>query len=170
MISMTLSLGALAQKIARVPHTNITHVPSQHIIHSPRVHFYVAPAFYYGLNYGFPYYSYPFGFGYPYNFGYPYFSYRYRSMSNVLNNQIRSIRNEYSYKIKAARKDKSLTKAERKQETLNLKAEREKDISIAESDFRQQRMNMTNNQHGKNNIQKPGNDNSDSGTNNNQNS
>lgn len=167
MLAVTFSLGASAQKIARVPHTNITHVPRQH---SPRVHFYVAPAYYYGFNYGFPYYSYPFGFGYPYDFGYPYFPYRYRSMSNMLNNQIQSIKNEYSYKIKATRKDKSLTKAEKKQEILNLKADREKDISVAEKNFRHQRMNMMNNQKGTNNNQNPAEDNSNSGTNNNQNS
>ncbi|HET7119145.1 MAG TPA: hypothetical protein VFI29_21810 [Hanamia sp.] len=166
LLAVTFSLGASAQKIAQTPHSNVTHVPRQHFSHSPRVHFYVVPTYYYGFDYGFPYYGYPFGWGYPYGFGYPYFPYRYRNMSNVLNSQIQSIRSEYSYKIKAARKDKSLTKAQRKQEILTLKSDREKDISIAEKNFRQQRMNT---RKGMNNNQNSGiNNNSD--TNNNQNS
>lgn len=163
LLAVTFSLGASAQKIAKTPAPSVR----QHINHSPHVHFYVAPAYYYGFDYGFPYYGYyPFGWGYPYGIGYPYFPYNYRNMSGMLNNQIQSIRNEYSYKIKAVRKDKSLTKTQRKQEILSLKSDREKDISTAEKDFRQQRMNF---RKGMYNNQNPGmNNNSD--TNNNQNS
>jgi len=87
--------------------------------------------------------------------------------SYSLNRQIQYIRSEYSYKIRAARKDKSLTKSQRKQQILSLKSEREKAINNAEVNFRQRSMNY---RRGMDNKQNPGtNENKTPGTNNNNN-
>ncbi|HUZ57169.1 MAG TPA: hypothetical protein VMU83_00130 [Hanamia sp.] len=84
-----------------------------------------------------------------------------------MNRQIQYIRSEYSYKIRAARKDKSLTKSQRKQQILSLKSEREKAINNAEVNFRQRSMNY---RRGMDNKQNPGtNENKTPGTNNNNN-
>jgi len=165
MISLTLSMGALAQRKG---------------FYAPRTRIIVAPFNYsVGLGFGYPYFGYPI-FGYPY--GYGFFPYNYMPMSSYsLNRQIAYIRNEYSYKIKAARKDKSVSKVQRKQNILALKSEREKDISNAEQNYRQRRMNyrqglnnnsnpgINNNQNQGNNNQNQGNNNQNPDNNNNQN-
>jgi hypothetical protein len=112
----------------------------------------IAPAIgftYGGFGYASPYFNYTFGypyFGYPYGYGFA--PYRHASQ---LDAQITAIRADYSYKIKAARKDKSVPKAERKQNILALKSEREKAIENAELNYRQERMNMYNQNGGMNN-------------------
>ena len=137
-IALALSAGAFAQKKGVRPH----HV---------RVYTYVTPAFGYGFNYGYPFYGYPY-FGYP--FGYGFSPYAYGPMSSYrLNAQINSVRSEYRYKIKAARKDKSVSKVQRTQNVLQLKSERENAIANVEKNFRTGRMNMMNNRQGTNNVQ-----------------
>lgn len=148
MISLTLSMGALAQRKGfYAPHTRIIVAPLNYGV---------------GFGFGYPY------FGYPYPFGYGFYPYNYMPRASYsLNRQVASIRNEYSYKIKAARKDKSVSKTQRKQDILALKSEREKDISNAEQNYRQRRMNY---RQGLNNNSNPGiNNNQNQGNNNNQN-
>lgn len=135
-VSLALASGAYAQKGRGVyrGHTRVI----------------IAPAI--GFTYGF---GYPlnYGFGYPY-FGYPPYGYGfapYRPASR-LDAQIAAIRADYAYKIKAARKDKSVPKAERKQNILALKSEREKAIANAAQNYRNERMNMYN-QNGRMNNQ-----------------
>jgi hypothetical protein len=141
MVSMTLSLGAFAQhKVAVMPHS---HPHRSHIA----THIYVTPVDRFGFGYDYPYFGYPnYGF-YPY----PYYNYMPMSAYN-LNRQVTSIRSEYSYKIKAVRKDKSIVKSQRKQQILALKSEREKAIASAENSFYQRRLNYRN---GLNNSQSP---------------
>lgn len=128
----------------------------------------ITPAIGFGYGYGYPYFSY--GFGYPF-FAYPYgygLAPNYYRSSRALDGQIAAIRADYSYRIKAARKDKSVSKSERKQNILALKSEREKAIADAELNYRERRMNMNQNR-GMNNNQNPGTNNTQPGTNNNQN-
>ncbi len=162
MISLTLSMGAFAQRKG---------------FYAPRTHIIVAPLTYsigIGYPWGYPYFGYPF-FGYPYGYGFSPYGYMPMSSYN-LNRQIQYIRSEYSYKIKSVRKDKSLTKSQRKQQILSLKSERENAIGKAEANYQRQRANyrgaMNNNQNpGTNNNQDPGtNDNQNPGSGNNQNS
>lgn len=149
MIALALSTGSFAQKGGSRPHR-------------VRVYTYVTPAFSYGFNYGYPFFGYPY-FGYPYGYGlYPY-AYGSRS-SYALNAQINAVKSEYRYKIKAARKDKSVSSTQRKQNVLQLKSERENAIADVQKNFNKRRMNMMyNNQQGTNNTnsQKQPNNNSD---------
>src|SRR6185312_8957729 len=108
----------------------------------------IAPAI--GFTYGF---GYPlnYGFGYPY-FGYPPYGYGfapYRPASR-LDAQIAAIRADYAYKIKAARKDKSVPKAERKQNILALKSEREQAVANAVQNFHNGGMNSEHLNNGQN--------------------
>ncbi|MEO9022439.1 MAG: hypothetical protein ABI237_09295 [Ginsengibacter sp.] len=124
MISLTLSLGASAQRKG---------------FHSSRTHVYIVPSISYGFGFGYPYFNYPY-LGYPY-FGYGYPSYNSRPIPYRLDREIQSIKMDYKYKIKAARKNKSISRAQRKQQILALKSDREKDISNTEINFHPQRMN-----------------------------
>ena len=98
----------------------------------------------YGYGYGYPFMGYPF-LGYPF-MGYPPY-YGYRRVPAQLNMQIQEIKNEYHDKIKATRKDKSISKTERKQQIRNLKSEKDKEILNATMDYRRPvpRMNYQNN-------------------------
>lgn len=135
-VSLALASGASAQK-SRGFHRGHTRVI-------------VTPAIGFGYGFGYPYFNY--GFGYPY-FGYPPYGYGFAPYrpSSRLDAQIEAIRADYGYKIKAARKDKSVPKAERKQNILALKSEREKAIADAEMNYQNQRMNMYNQNRGMNN-------------------
>lgn len=136
-VSLALTSGAFAQKGRRFyrGHTRVI----------------IAPAIgftYGGFGYGYPYFNY--GFGNPY-FGFPYGDdYAPYRPTSALDAQIAAIRADYGYKIKAARKDKSVSKAERKQNILALKSEREQAIAHAAQNYRNGRMNMYN-QNDKNN-------------------
>ena len=131
--------------------------------YAPHVRVYVSP-FNYGIGFGYPYgyFGYPM-FGYPYGYGYS------RMSSYSLDRQITSIRIQYRYKIKAARKDKSVAKSQRKQDVLSLKSDREKAINNAEVNFRRQRMNYRQRMNNNYNYQNPG-PNNNPGTNNTPNS
>lgn len=164
-MSVTLALGASAQRggsgkggFYRGGHTRV--------IIAPRYGF-----GYGGFGYAYPYSGFSLGFGYPF-FNYPYgygFAPHYNS-SYRLSNQIAAIRNDYKYRIKAARRDKSVSRSQRKQNVLELKSERERAIANAQMNYRQGRMNMNNQNRGMNNNQNPGtNNNQNPGTNNNQN-
>ena len=147
MISLTLSAGAFAQrKGVRSPHRSrvFTHV-------------YVTPSFGYGFGYGYPYfgYGYPY-FGYPYDYGFPPYGYRPR-LTYKLNAQINAVKSEYTYKIKAVRKDKSISRDQRKQDIFKLKSERESAIADVEEGYTGRRMNMMNKQQGINNVPSPAN-------------
>ena len=164
MIALTLSAGVFAQK-------------GGFRGHSVRVYTYVTPAFGYGFNYGYPFFGYPY-FGYPYGYGmYPY---AYGPMTSYkLNAQINAVKSEYRYKIKAARKDKSVSSAQRKQNVLQLKSERENAIGNVQKNYYQRRMNRMTNPQGMNNpqnqqpetnnTQNQPNNNNNSGSNQNQN-
>jgi len=137
-VSLALASGAYAQK-GRGFHRGHTRV-----IIAPAIGF-----TYGGFGYGYPYFNYGFGnpyFGYPYGYGFA----PYRPASQ-LDAQIAAIRADYAYKIKAARKDKSVPKAERKQNILALKSEREQAIANAVQNFHNGRMNMYNQNRGMNN-------------------
>jgi hypothetical protein len=139
LVSVTLSLGAAAQ-----------HRVYYHAYH-PRV--YIAP-YSYGLGFGYPYFGYPY-FGYPYYgnpFDYPF--YGNRPMPYKLSLQIQSIKVDYKNKIREARKDKSLSHSQRRQEIRSLKAERDQDIINAQRNFSRSRRNNQN--PGINNNQNPG--------------
>jgi hypothetical protein len=139
--SVTLSLGASAQ---RKVYYHAYHPPVYH----SRVYF---TPFSYGFGYGYPYFGYPY-YGYPY--GYPY--YGERRMPYKLSLQIQSIKIDYKNKIKEARKDKSLSHSQRRQEIRSLKAERDQDIIDAQRNFRRSE---------RRNNQNPDNSNSSSGDN-----
>jgi hypothetical protein len=132
---LAIASGSYAQKVRGFyrPHTRVIIAP--------------AIGFTYG-GYGYPYFGYPY-FGYPYNFGYSY-NYGY-APSRRLDAQIAAIRADYAYKIKAARRDKSVPRAERKQNILALKSEREQAIANAAQNFRNGRMNGYHQNQGTNN-------------------
>lgn len=102
------------------------YYPVYRHIYRPRI--YVSP-FTYGLGYGNPY------FGYPY-YGYPYgYNYGHRRIPYKLELQVQSIRDDYQNRIRTARKDKSLSHSQRRQEIRNLKAERDQEIINAKLNF-----------------------------------
>ena len=153
-VSVSLASGAYAQK-SRGFHRGHTRV-----IIVPAIGF-----SYGGFGYGYPYFNY--GYGYPffaYPYGYGFEPYR----PSRLDAQITAIKADYGYQIKAARKDKSVPKAQRKKNILTLKSEREKAIANAEQTYRQERINMQNQNNGINN--KNPNSNQNQGPNNDQNS
>lgn len=129
LLALTLSVGASAQKKTTAPRTRMPRIHSRVYI-VPSVSLYGG----WGWGWGFPYgyYGYPFGY-----FNYPYYSpYAYRSpRAAALNNQIDAIKSQYKFKIKAVRKDKALDKAQKKQEILSLKSQRESDIANAQYEF-----------------------------------
>jgi hypothetical protein len=129
-VSFALASGVSAQKGRGFyrPHTRVIIAP--------------AIGFAYG-GFGYPYFNYGFGnpyFGYPYGYGFE----PYRPASR-LDAQIAAIKADYGYKIKAARRNKSISKAERKQNILALKSEREKAIAGAAQDYRDGKLNMKHN-------------------------
>lgn len=139
MISLTFSAGAFAQRKGFSGHQRA------------RVHVYVAPALGLGFGYGYPSFGYPY-FGYPYGYGFS--PYAYRPMQSYrLNAQINTVKSEYRYKIKTARKDKSISRAERKQDVLSLKSERENKIAEVEKNYYKRQMARMNNRQGINNNQ-----------------
>jgi hypothetical protein len=139
LMSITFSLGASAQRKGHY--------------YAPRTHIYVVP-FSYGVGYGYPYFGSPY-FGFPYyGYGYPYRE--YRSMPYKLTKEIEGIKSDYKYKIKAARKDKTLSRKQRRQEIRSLKSERDKDVINAEMNFRRPGMNNKNYRKNNHNNQKPG--------------
>jgi hypothetical protein len=148
LVSVTLSLGVAAQ-----------HRVYYHSYH-PRV--YIAP-YSYGFGFGYPAFGYPY-FGYPY-YGYPfdYPYYGYRPMPYKLSLQIQSIKDDYRNKIRDARKDKSVSRSERRKEIRYLKAERDQDVINAQRNF--SRSGRRNNQKPGSNYQNQNNNNSSSGDN-----
>jgi len=129
-----IALTASAQRIS--------HSSGMHYF-APTTRVYIVPSvgFGYGYGYGYPFLGYPF-MGYP-----PYPYYGSRRTPAQLNMQIQEIKNEYHDKIKATRKDKSISKTERKQQIRNLKSEKDKEILNATMDYRRPvpRMNYQNN-------------------------
>jgi len=115
LLSLTLALGVSAQRKGYIP------------VYRP--HVYVTPYIGLGYGYGYPYFGYP-SFGYPYNS-----PYSYRRMPYKLQLQIESINDDYREKIRQARKDKSLTHAQKRQEISTLKTEKEQEIINAKRDF-----------------------------------
>src|SRR6185312_5805307 len=103
--SFFLAMGASAQRKG-----------SYHHVYRPRVVVVPSVSFGYGVGFGYPYFGNPY-FGNPY-FGYPYGNpfYESRRMPSQLSLDIQSIRNEYQYKIKDVRKDKSISHAEKRKE------------------------------------------------------
>src|SRR5512136_1538359 len=108
MMLVGISLVSLAQKgsVARV--------------------YYYHPRVIVGLGAYSPFYPY-YGFGYAPYFGYPWYGYPNRPSKMEM--KIEDIRNDYRDKIKSAKADKSLTKAERKETVKNLKQERDQEIA-----------------------------------------
>jgi hypothetical protein len=176
MLSLTMTITASAQRL-RHGGGRISHVPVTRV--------YVSP-YSYGFGFGFPYFGYPYygyvPFGYS-PFGYDYPS-NYRRMPYALSMQIETIKNDYQNQIKATRKDKSISRAQRRQHIRSLKDQRDKDIVAAKKDYihaamnRRREMNQMNrnqnnsndqdnqnNQNNQNNNQSPDNDSSSGNTN-----
>ena len=159
LITLSLALLALGASAQRKEESNERN-GGYHQVYRQRVM--VVPSF--GFGYGYPYYGYPyFGnpyYGNPYGYGIPY--YGNRRMPYKLSLQIQSVKLDYKNKIREARKDKSLSPSQRREEIRNLKAERAQAIISAQSNFsRSGRMNNQN--RGMNNNQNPDNGNSSSG-------
>ena len=132
LVSVTLSLGASAQHRGhyyRAPH------------YYPRTQVYISP-FSYGFNYGYPYFGYPY-YGTPY--GNPYYVNR---VPYKLSLEIQSIKIDYKNRIREARKDKSLSHSQRREQIRSLKAERDQEIINAQKNFVRSRRS--------NNYQNPG--------------
>ena len=146
LVSVTLSLGVSAQRKGGYYH--------------PRSRVVIVPSLSYGLGYGYPYFGYPY-FGYPYGYPPPY--YGGRRMPYKLSLEIQSIKIDYTNKIREARKDKSLSHSQRRQEIRSLKTERDQEIINAQRNFRSGRRNDQN--PGLNNNQNPGNNHAPSGDN-----
>ena len=126
---VALSLGVSAQQKEERGERN----EGYHQVYRQRVM--VVPSF--GFGYGYPYYGYPyFGnpyYGNPYGYGTPY--YGNRRMPYKLSLQIQSVKLDYKNKIREARKDKSLSPSQRREEIRNLKTERDQEIISAEKNF-----------------------------------
>ncbi|HXS55404.1 MAG TPA: hypothetical protein VN726_04710 [Hanamia sp.] len=134
MLSLTLAITASAQRVSHGG-GRISHVPVTRVYISP---------YSYGFGYGFPYFGYPYygygAFGYPpYGYGYPS---NYRRMPYQLNMQIETIKSDYQNQIKAARKDKTVSHAQRRKNIRALKDQRDKDIVTAKMDYIHSSMNQ----------------------------
>lgn len=137
LVSLSLALGASAQRKGGF-----------HQVYRPRVVVVPSVGFGYGMGFGNPYFGYPY-YGYPY--GNPF--YESRSMPSQLSLDIQSIKSEYQYKIKDARKDKSISHAARRKDIRSLKAERDQAVITAQKDFsRQARSNYENRQRNNNGL------------------
>ena len=123
LISVTLSLGVSAQRKGY-------YRTYRGYYHTYRPRVYVSP-FSYGLSFGYPYYGY---YIYPY-YSYPYNPYFGRVMPYKLALQIESIKDDYRNRIREARKDKTLSHSQRRQEIRNLKTERDEDIINAKREY-----------------------------------
>lgn len=84
--------------------------------------------------YGYYGYGYPFGmaYGYPW-YGNPYYDQEY--MPSKLQLEIQDIKNDYKDRIWSARHDKSLSKADRRNEIHQLKSERDRAIIDAQRNY-----------------------------------
>jgi hypothetical protein len=135
---VALSLGVSAQQKEERGERN----EGYHQVYRQRVM--VVPSF--GFGYGYPYFGNPY-YGNPYGYGIPY--YGNRRMPYKLSLQIQSVKLDYKNKIREARKDKSLSPSQRREEIRNLKAERNQAIINAQSNFsRSGRMNNQNRDNG----------------------
>lgn len=174
MLSFILTITASAQRVSH---------GGGHISHVPVTRVYISPYSYgFGFGFGFPYFGYPYygygPFGYsPFGYGYPS---NYRRMPYQLNMQIETIKSDYQNQIKATRKDKSISHAQRRKNIRSLKDQRDKDIVAAKMDYIHSSMNQRrgmnqrnqnqnnsngNNQNNQNNNQNPDNDSSSGNTN-----
>jgi hypothetical protein len=106
-----LAIGAYAQKGIRGGGVRI-------IAPRPVIAIGAYPSFYYGYN---PYW----GWGYPYRYNRP----------TKLDLEIADIKNDYNQKIKAAKSDKNLSRAEKRQIVQDLKHNREQEIIEAKRDY-----------------------------------
>lgn len=122
--SLSIAMAASAQRKGNYHH-----------VYRPRVVVVPSVSFGYGVGFGNPYFGNPY-FGNPY-FYYPYGNpfYESRRMPSELSLNIQSIKNEYQYKIRDVRKDKSISHSERRKEIRSLKAERDQAIIDAQKDF-----------------------------------
>jgi hypothetical protein len=91
----------------------------------------------------YPYSGFGLGYGLAYGYSpfYDPFYHRYDSRPTQLDLQIEDIKDEYKYKISSVKKDKSLTKDERKQKVRDLKHEREQEIIDAKKIYYSNRDN-----------------------------
>jgi ABC-type transport system substrate-binding protein len=125
MLALSLTLGAAAQTIKS---------PRSYYPQRARV-IRVAPVvrypFYGGMGLGFGY-----GFN-PYGFYSPMWNYPrvIETTPSALSLQLEDINNEYQYKIKSTRKDKTLAKQDRKQKLRELRHQREDAIIEAKKSF-----------------------------------
>ncbi len=121
MLAITVTLGASAQRISHGFRGGY---------YAPVTRVYISP-FSYGIGFGYPYLGYPYAafspYGYPHN--------RYRQTPYKLSLQIEEIKNDYKNQIKAARKDKTISHSQRRQEIRTLKADRDKAIIDAKMNF-----------------------------------
>ncbi|MEO8416369.1 MAG: hypothetical protein ABI472_22090 [Ginsengibacter sp.] len=145
LVSVTLSLGVSAQRKGGYYHRGSRIV--------------IVPSFSYGFGYGYPYFGHPY-IGYPYGYPPPYYGSR---MPYKLSLEIQSIKIDYNNKIREARKDKSVSHSQRRQEIRSLKTERDLDIINAQKNFRTGRRYDQN--PGLNDNQHLGNDHTSSGDN-----
>ncbi|MFT3933840.1 MAG: hypothetical protein QM726_09520 [Chitinophagaceae bacterium] len=92
----------------------------------------VSPSIGYGYYpYSSFYYS-PYGL---YPFGYPYGYYNNYRNTSKLERQVEDIKNDYSDKIKSAKRDKSLSKEERKKIVSQLKEDRDKEVHDLKANY-----------------------------------
>jgi len=114
MLALTLVLAAAAQR---------GHGGGRVVVVTPGI----------GLGYGYGYsslfyspYGYP--YGYPYYYGNPY-------QTSKLQMEIADLKTDYSDKIRSAKKDKSLSKVERKATVQQLKTERNKAVQDLQKNY-----------------------------------
>jgi len=152
LVSLSLAVGASAQRKG-----------GYHHVYRPTVVVVPSVSLGYGVGFGNPYFGSPY-LGNPY-FGYPYGNpfYESRRIPSQLSLDIQSIKSEYQYKIKDARKDKSISRVERRKEIRALKAERDQAIITAQKDFNNRaRRNYENGQRNDNGLNNQDQDNTNS--------
>ena len=125
----------------------------------------IAPRAYVGVGFGYGYpWGYPYGWYGPWYGAYPPYYYGYGAMPSQLELQVQDIRHDYDAQIKDVKKDKSLTRQERRAKVDQLKLDKENAIVQARHDyFDRSRRNYNPQPNNNNQPQKNGNGNGNSG-------
>lgn len=121
-IVMSASASGPHPKVAANMNFSSPHVRVVRVI--PAYHFY-RPYYSYGISYGY----------YPLGYNPLYSPYAYRTRPTELDLKVEEINNDYQHRIATVRHDKSISRAERKQEIRDLRHERNDAIINAKNDY-----------------------------------
>lgn len=140
-ISLAASAGGHNSRRGATPHiyhapvSHFYHARVSHVYHGRATRVYIRPSIGLGYYLGGTYW----GLGYPYyGFEYPYYRYPNSSgsMPYVLSLRIKSIKKDYRLQIKETRRNRTISRNERRADVTQLKQDREQAVINAEMNYR----------------------------------